>query len=58
MKSLEGVVLVGLTGSSSCLRGGCGPCGEELPPVSFINGVDWFVVLDLVRGPDALDLVV
>ena len=59
VKSLEGVVLVGLTGSSfCCCRGGRGPCGEELPPVSFIDGVDGLVVLNLIRGPDALDLVI
>ena len=58
MKSLEGVVLVGLLGSSCCCWGGRGPFGEELPPVGFIDGVDRFVVLDLSRGPNTLDLII
>jgi len=51
-------VLVRLTGSSCCSWGSRGPRGEELPPVSFIDGIDGFVVLDLIRGPDAFDLVI
>ena len=38
--------------------GSGGSCWHKLPPVGFIDGVDGFVVLDLVGGPDAFDLVI
>ena len=42
-------------------RGGCGgggSCWHKLPPVGFIDRVDGFIVLDLIGGPDAFDLVI
>ena len=38
--------------------GGSGSCWHKLPPVGFIDGVDGFVVLNLVGGPDAFDLII
>ncbi len=38
--------------------GSGGACWHKLPPVGFIDGIDGFVVLDLVGGPDAFDLVI
>jgi hypothetical protein len=38
--------------------GSGGSCWHKLPPVGFIDSVDGFVVLDLIGGPDAFDLVI
>ena len=48
--------LVGLTTRSG--GGSGGSCWHKLPPVGFIDGIDGFVVLDLVGGPDTFDLVI
>ena len=38
--------------------GSGGSCWDKLPPVGFIDSVNGFVVLNLVGGPDAFDLVI